>query len=287
MKPMLRHALGADCKNEFVNVDGTRLAFTRRGKGLPLLCLHATGHGGGDFSALAKRLHEMPVEVITLDWPGQGCSDDDEPDRPASASRYAQLLGEVIPRVAGDRRVVLLGNSIGGAAAIRYAANHPDRIAALIICNAGGLAPLDPFASKFIDLMVRFFGAGVRGARWFPPAFALYYRTILPAKPARVQRRRIVAAITETAPVVQEAWRSFADPAEGLTAITSQLAMPVLYAWSRSDRVVSYNSSKAAITSTPHGTVRMFDGGHSAFLEDPDAFAAALIAFLTKEGLLA
>lgn len=287
MNPMLRHALGADCENEFVRVDGTRLAFTRRGKGLPLLCLHATGHGGGDFSALAKRLHEMPVEIMTLDWPGQGRSDDDGPDRPASASRYAQLLDEVIPRVAGDRKVVLLGNSIGGAAAIRYAARQPDRIAALIICDAGGLAPLDPFASRFIGLMVRFFGAGARGARWFPQAFALYYQTILPAKPALQQRRRIVAAIRETAPVVQQAWQSFADPAEDLTGITRHLAMPVLYAWSRGDRVVSYSRSQAAIASTPHGIVRMFDGGHSAFLEDPDAFAAALIAFLKTEGLLA
>ena len=87
-------------------------------------------------------------------------------------------------------------------------------------------------------------------------------------------------------PVIQEAWRSFADPTENLIATVGRLTMPVLFAWSRSDWIVSYGQSRAAIASTPRGKIRMFDGGHSAFLEDPNAFAAILIDFLKEEGLL-
>lgn len=286
MRNHKRTALSASRPARHLMADGVRLAASRQGEGLVLLCLHATGHGSGDFVLLASRLSGLPIEVIAVDWPGHGRSDDDRPGQSASASRYARLLEEIIPEVAAGKMVVLLGNSIGGAAAIRYAANHPDRVSALVICDAGGLAPVDRTASLFIAAMVKFFGAGSRGAWWFKSAFALYYRTILPARPARDQRRRIVEAIEETAPVVQQAWQSFADPSENLINAVSKLCMPTLFAWSRSDRVVSFHRSRAAIAKAPRGTVQMFAGGHSAFLEDPDTFASGLTNFLKNEGLI-
>ena len=36
-------------------VDGVRLAVAREGKGPPVICLHAIGHGGGDYEAFAAR----------------------------------------------------------------------------------------------------------------------------------------------------------------------------------------------------------------------------------------
>jgi hypothetical protein len=60
--------------------------------------------------------------------------------------------------------------------------------------------------------MVWFFCAGVRGARWFPAAFAAYYHLVLPEKPAAEQRARIVASAHEIAPILVQAWRSFGEP---------------------------------------------------------------------------
>lgn len=285
MEHSRRNALSASQSDNHLEVDGVRLAVSRFGEGLPLICLHATGHGGGDYALLIERLRDKPFEVIAVDWPGHGRSGPDRPLQAASASRYARLVEGLVPIVAPDKKVVLLGNSIGGAAAIRYAADHPEQIAALVICDAGGLAPIDRLAKSFIWGMVKFFGAGARGARWFKSAFAVYYSAILSARPAREQRQRIVNSIEETALLVQQAWQSFADPAEDLIPAVKALRMPVLFAWSRSDPVVSFNRSRAAIASAPRGTVQMFKGGHSAFLEDPDAFAEALINFVRKEGL--
>jgi 4,5:9,10-diseco-3-hydroxy-5,9,17-trioxoandrosta-1(10),2-diene-4-oate hydrolase len=58
-------------------------------------------------------------------------------------------------------------------------------------------------------MMARFFAAGARGARWYPAAFAAYYRIVLTEPAAREQRDRIVAQAGDVARVLHDAWRSF------------------------------------------------------------------------------
>ena len=61
----------------------------RRGRGTPVVCLHAIGHGARDFEPLAELIGE-DFEIIALDWPGQGRS---PPDRNSpSAQRYSEIL---------------------------------------------------------------------------------------------------------------------------------------------------------------------------------------------------
>ena len=79
MEKLKRYAIGADGPVEQLVADGVSLALSRTGSGLVLLCLHATGHGGGDFAALKEQLDQVPIEVVTVDWPGQGRSEQDQP----------------------------------------------------------------------------------------------------------------------------------------------------------------------------------------------------------------
>jgi pimeloyl-ACP methyl ester carboxylesterase len=92
-----------------------------------------------------------------------------------------------------------IGNSIGGGTAIRHAATHPEQVRGLILANCSGLDAFDLVTRVACGVMARFFGAGVRGARWFPAVFAAYYRSVLPTAAAAAQRRRIVAAADEIA----------------------------------------------------------------------------------------
>jgi len=95
-------------------------------------------------------------------------------------------------------RVILIGNSIGGAAAIRYAAAHPERVDRLVLENPGGLDRADRLSRVVIGGMVRFFAAGARRARWFPGAFAVYYRLILAdIDAATVETTRIDELVTK------------------------------------------------------------------------------------------
>jgi 4,5:9,10-diseco-3-hydroxy-5,9,17-trioxoandrosta-1(10),2-diene-4-oate hydrolase len=262
-----------------VVIDGVTLAYDDEGYGSAIVCLHAIGHGAADFAGLRARWRGR-YRVLALDWPGQG---DSGPDRvPASASRYAVLL-EGFLDASGVDRAVLIGNSIGGAVAIRFAASHPERVRGLILENPGGLDRLGPthwLARRFLEAMVRFHRAGGRRAWWYPAVFAAYYRTVLQRGAAAVRRRRIVASAWDIAPVLEEAWRSFAAPEADLRPLVSRVVCPVLFAWATRDHTVTLARSRAAIGSFSDARLEKFGAGHAAHLETPQAFAEAAERFL-------
>lgn len=271
-----RKHCGVRAPYRMIEVGGVGLAVADRGSGMPVVCLHAIAHGGGDFAGLEDRFGRR-FRFVTLDWPGQGHSGDDP--QPASASRYAQLLEAVLDRL-GIGDAVLLGNSIGGAAALQYAATHPGRVRGLVLANSGGLAPVDLMSRLFCAAMSRFFAAGVRRPGWYQRAFGAYYRGILREPGAIEQRDRIVAAGYETAAVLAQAWSSFGQPNADLRRLIPQVTCPVLCTWARDDRIVSFARSRAAIARFPNCRAEMFSGGHSAFLEDAPAFDLAFASFL-------
>ena len=277
-----RAAVGATHPWRDVTVDGVRLAADDAGVGTSaLVCLHAIGHGAGDFAAL-RRAFAPARRVVALDWPGQGNSADDS--RPPSAARYAALLAGVLDAL-GIERAVLVGNSIGGAAAVRYAATHPDRVAGLVLENPGGLDRPDRLSRSVIGLMVRFFAAGSRRAAWFPRAFAAYYRTVLQRPAAAAQRARIVATAYEIAPVLRDAWTSFGAPEADLRDLVPAIRCPTLFAWGVRDVAVQLRRSLPAIARFSNARIERFPAGHAAHLETPDELVAAVRRFVGAQKL--
>lgn len=262
-----RRDLGVPDGSPLIETDGVRLAVAREGVGPPLVCLHAIGHGGGDFAALTEAMKGR-FEVIRIDWPGQGRSDADAA-HPASAARYADLLEVLLARL-GAERPIIVGNSIGAAAAILYAARAPVR--GLVLCDSGGLVAVDAKVRAFTGAFARFFAAGARGAWWYPAAFDLYYRQVLPSPAARAQRERMNACCRELAPLLEQAWTSFGQPQADIRATAAGLDCPVWFAWAKSDRVIPLGFCRPAITAMRHATVTPFKGGHAPFLEQPAAF---------------
>ena len=271
-----REEIGVPAGSPIVEIDGVRLAVAREGRGPALVCLHAIGHGGGDFEALTAAVKDR-FEVIRIDWPGQGHSG---PDRgPASAARYAALLAGLLDRL-GIVAPILLGNSIGAAAAILYAAGHPVR--ALVLCDTGGLVPVNALTRGFCGLLRRFFTAGAHGRWWYRPLFARYYQMVLPMPAAAAQRGRIIAAGSELAPLLAEAWASFGRPEADIRAVAEALTVPVWFAWGRRDRVIPLSQCRPCIERMKTATLTVFDAGHAAFLEQPAAFAEGFLDFIDR-----
>ena len=110
-----RFALGAspDCRR--VTVDGVSIAYNDCGQGFPVVGLHAITHGSRDFEHVADRMARK-WRLITPDWPGQGRSDVDT--HPARLARYTDLLAGFMDAL-NLERAILIGNSIGGSAAIK------------------------------------------------------------------------------------------------------------------------------------------------------------------------
>lgn len=274
-----RPALGATAPWKECRVDGVTLAVDDRGSGPPVVCLHAVGHGASDFRALGAALADRH-RVVAVDWPDHGNSSDDR--HPPSADRYEALLAGLLDALAIDQ-AVLIGNSIGGAAALRYAATRPERVRGLVLENPGGLDPGTGVAPLAIAAMTRFFAAGARGARWFPAVYGAYYRAmVLPHGAAAAQRARIVDAGPTMARVLMQAWRSFGAPSADIRDLVPRVRCPVLVAWATRDRFVQLGRCRPAVDRFADARVETFPAGHAAHLETPEAFLTSLTRFLAE-----
>jgi len=271
-------ACGAQEPVTWIEAAGAKLAVMRRGRGFPVVCLHAIGHGARDFEPLANLIGN-DYEIIALDWPGQGLSPAD--GHPPSAARYADILIAALDALKIDR-AILIGNSIGGAASIIAAAGNPARVTALVLCDSGGLVKISAFAKFFVGTMAAFFRAGENGKRWFAPAFRFYYRRIVWPRAPKEARERVIAAGYEMAPLLRQAWESFAAPEADIRHLVPEIKCPVWIAWARSDRVIPWALCRAAARKFPNRKITLFRGGHSAFVENPERFAKGFRAFAKK-----
>ena len=75
--------------------------------------------------------------MIAVDLPGFGGS---EPPAPGSEiDVYAETLVALLDQL-GAETAVVTGHSLGGLVSCRLALTHPDRVRALVLVNAGGVA---------------------------------------------------------------------------------------------------------------------------------------------------
>jgi pimeloyl-ACP methyl ester carboxylesterase len=276
-----RNDVGVPAGSLEVWVDGVRLAVAREGAGPPVVCLHAIGHGGRDFEAFVAAVRDQ-FEVIRVDWPHQGRSGTDT--KPTTPRRYAELLRGVVVQLKLDDPIIV-GCSIGGAAAINYASQYPAK--ALVLANSGSLIEVTKGARRACLFFARIFAAGARGAWWFKPLFSVYYRRVLPSPAAVAQRARIVRSAYEIAPVLADAWRHFAVESE---ADQRQMALaldpPVLFAWAINDEINRLADIVPVIEHMRNARLVRFDGGHAAFLEQPEPFVEEFRKFIADAGVL-
>jgi len=267
-----RAAVGAQDPVTWIDAAGTRLAAMRRGRGTPVICLHAIGHGARDFEPLAKLVGDT-FEIIAIDWPGQGLSPAD--GKAPTAAHYEQVLKAALDALKLDR-AILIGSSIGGAAALRFAANTPERV---------GLVALTPFARFIVRRGAAFFGAGERGAKWFARAFRFYYRRLVLPR-AREEAERIIASGYEIAGTLRQAWEGFAQPEADIRALVPRVQCPVFIAWAKSDYVIAWSLCRKAARKFKDLRITFFRGGHAAFLEDTQPFSRAFRQFAKDRGLV-
>jgi pimeloyl-ACP methyl ester carboxylesterase len=244
------------------------------GAGPPLVLLHGNGGDHRDFAAVIGRLAERHT-VHALDWPGWGAGD---PDGEPTALDYAALLPQVL-RSLGGGPFVLVGNSVGGFAAIRAAATAPELVRGLVLVDPGGFTPRWPGTTA----ACRFIGS----RRFARPMMRLLPRGYLRRDNEFVTalRARAVEAAEDPARVrvFASLWRSFALPGHDARRDARQIEVPTLLVWGRRDPVLPWLvDGRRARRALPHAEVVTLACGHQAFAEMPDDFLAAVEPFLSQ-----
>ncbi|MFE7619638.1 alpha/beta fold hydrolase [Streptomyces sp. NPDC057496] len=145
--------------------DGTLLAYRAHGDGPPLVCVPggpADSRYLGDLGGLAA--HRRTI-VLDLRGTGRSAIPDD-----ASSYRCDRLVDDIeaLRDHLGLARMDLLGHSAGTNIAVRYAAEHPDRVGGLVLIGPGvravGLTVTGEMRREAALLR--------KDEPWFPPAFA-------------------------------------------------------------------------------------------------------------------
>jgi 4,5:9,10-diseco-3-hydroxy-5,9,17-trioxoandrosta-1(10),2-diene-4-oate hydrolase len=279
--PPKRLAVASREPRTLVTIDGVELAVhdSDPSSSKPIIfCLHAIGHGGADFTAFEAAFANTH-RIITVDWPGQGASGPDA--KPVDAQRYTELFTALVDKLQA-KRIVILGNSIGGSVAIRYAAAHPENTRALMLCDSAGLDenPGGFIPSLFIGHIAGKMHDGAEGDPDFKAWFRDYYSKILITPEAAAERDAIVESAYEIAPVLAQAWDSFKRSDSDVRDLARRLQMPVFVGWAKNDDLIRWSRNQEAIEQIPHVEVHMFEAGHSAFLETPGPFNDAARKFL-------
>jgi len=249
-----------------------RYAFAGRGEGPPVLLLHGLGGQASSMAPLVPGLTGLARRVVLLELPGHGRSP--EPlHGPLSAREYGAVAiacAEELQRE-HDSKVVLVGNSLGGALALYTAHERPELCA--------GVAGLNPAGAELSDEAVnglpRAFSDANQGAAQM--AALLFHRTPWPFW--LVARDFARHWGTSTVQRILDDARTGNDRSLGMEVLTD-IHVPVLIVWGKEDRLLPLRSVED-FARIEGARVEIIEGcGHVPQLERPAAARRAVADFL-------
>ncbi len=133
-----------------ITLRGTNVEYETRGKGPALILLHGWNSSHEQWSLNLRRLAKG-FRVIVPDLPGHGDSEI-PPDFDYGLEAHIVWL-EDFRKALRLKDLGLVGHSLGGTIAAAYAASHPERVRALVLCAT-------PASGRGLTLRNRIPGAG-------------------------------------------------------------------------------------------------------------------------------
>jgi pimeloyl-ACP methyl ester carboxylesterase len=268
----------AECRRDriagidLVRRTGTKVAF-------PLVLLHGIGSNAASFGALMDALSSDRV-VVAWNAPGYGHSERLPADAPTPED-YAAALARLLDAL-DMPRVALLGHSLGCLFAARFAARHPERVAALALISPALGYAVAPGAALPASVQGRIDELQTLG----PERFAESRAPRLVGDPDA--RPDVVAAVRRGMAAVDPQGYAQAVRALGAGDLCSDIARvraPSLVAVGTADRVTPPANARTAHAAFASGLAayREVEGaGHALPQEQPEALAALLSSLLER-----
>jgi len=214
--------------------------------------------------------------AIAVDLPGFG----EAQAAPGEQAPWADVL-RTMDELSAER-AALVGNSFGGAVALRAALVAPDRVSALALISAPapGLEP-----SPELEAAWEAEETALRRGDVDAAVEAVLDAWTLPDASPRLRDR--VAAMQRRA-FAQQAEASSAteapDPAEQRPEALARLRVPALVAAGKLDKRDFRQGAEEMARTLPDSRHAVIEGaGHLAPLETPEAFRELVLAFLDRE----
>ncbi|MGD2133494.1 MAG: alpha/beta fold hydrolase [Maricaulaceae bacterium] len=266
--------------DRIIEANGFRLRVREQGsrRRRPVVLIHGFSQSLESWDAWADDL-ARDHRVIRFDLPGHGLSGPD-PERRYSNDETVGALSGLIEAM-GLRKPILMGNSLGGLVAWRYASQRPADVRSLVLLAPGGFpingvaeepAPVPPSVEAYLLLA---------------PASAVRHATrSLYGDPSRLDQDRIALAraqLNQSGVGVALVQRLKAFTLPDPTADLSRIAAPALIIWGGKDAVIPVGHAARFADSLKRSEVALFnDLGHMPHEEAPARTLKRARAFIGR-----
>ena len=269
-----------------LNIDTAvgKLAYIAAGSGPAVMLVHGLGATGETWYRSIGPLAER-YTVVAPDLVGHGRS---EGRRRLTKVEPLVVGVEALREALGIERFAMVGHSLGGLVAARYALDHKDRIAKLTLVDAGGIG-------REMSWLLRLASVPLVGGLIFLPAtltVRIYGRFVFhPPGEVKVSllrslhRSRVNHASAEAVRRAVERSVHRLGPTEDnyLLPRLKDLDIPVHIFWGQEDRLFPVSQVEGIAAAFPGVNVHIFsDVGHWPYAEASEMFNALLLDFLDQ-----
>jgi len=276
-----------------VTVAGTPIFFAEAGEGPSVVMLHGGGPGASGVSNYSRNIDALAehFRVIVPDMPGYGRSGKgwEKQDQSDPFGYLAGMIRDLLDKL-GLATAHLVGNSYGGAAALRLALDTPQRVGKLVLMGPGGIGTTRGAPTAGLKSLLSYYG-GAGPSRDKLEAFIRNYLVYDGASvPDRLIDTRYSASV-DPAVVADPPLRRPSGP----TALRTlwrmdltrdkrlkQLLTPTLVLWGRDDKVNRPAGGPMLANLMPNADLVMTSRtGHWMQWERADFFNRIAIDFLS------
>ncbi|WP_233601002.1 MULTISPECIES: alpha/beta fold hydrolase [Micromonospora] len=272
-----------------VRVGARDIAVTERGAGQAVVLLHGGGPGASGMSNYARNVEALAqrFRVVVPDLPGYGRSSKSI-DQSDPFGDLAGAVGGLLDALGIDR-AHLVGNSYGGAAALRLALDRPDRVGRLILMGPGGIGTTRrPPTPGLRRLFAYYGGEGPTRAKLerFIREDLVYDGRAVPAEMIEERYRASIDPEVVADPPLRR-------PASLRTLLRmdllrdrrlSRAATRALVLWGADDKVNRPSGGRLLAERMPHCDLYLVARtGHWVQWERPELFNSLTAAFLSEE----
>lgn len=275
---------------DLLDVGGVRIRYRLAGDpGAPLIVmLHGIARSLEDWDVMFNRLAK-DHHVLSLDLPGFGLSE--RTGGPYTLRSLARFIIEALDVLGEQRPVDLMGNSLGGAVAMKISAIAPDRVRSLVLVNSAGfghevpmglrilgLGPLGPLLLKFKTWKSTHRAQlGLFHDPRFVTKERIKHAMRVGRNPTHDAVLLSIAKHLGSFRGVRPQWRRHL-----LREIADQ-HKPTLLVWGRTDQILPVSNLDTARTAFPDAEYHLYENcGHMPQIEKAEEFDALVREFLGR-----
>ena len=252
-----------------------------------IVLLHGGGPGASSWSNFARNIAVLAqrFHVLAVDQPGYGLSD--KHTEHEQYNRYSAAALKGLFDHLGLKRAALVGNSLGGGTAVRFALDNPERAGRLVLMGPGGLSVnlFSPDPTEGVKLLGKFAFAPTRENLEAFLRIMVFDQKLI--TPELVDERFALASTPESLAATKAMGKSFSGSDFELGMMWREayrLRQRVLLIWGREDRVNPLDGALVALKTIARVQLHVFGQcGHWAQLEKFDEFNRLTTDFLGGE----